>query len=426
MSGKEIVSYDGVHCANCTAPMQGEFCHECGQSIHTVLKPVHHMLEDTLETFLHVDGRALHTVPPLVTKPGFLTLEYFSGRRQRYVPPFRLMFVLCLLAFFLTHITIDALSSPETHAPEARMEAGDFEHLQTQAEVQQALDEKLAGLREGRKQASGIPGVDGALITAEVKLRQQAAVRSDELKKAHAGTAAAVAASAAAPAGASSAPAHASSAPASASSASSVTDEDDERGSRIKGKSHFKHFLTGHDRVEIAWLPGFMNTKLNHSVDNLRENIRGLNSTDPAVKDQAIERMKAGIFGALPQTMFVLMPMFALLLKLFYLFKRRLYMEHLIVALHSHAFLFVIVLLECVLVLLKAWIEPHAAWAGQLLTWLEVALGLWAPVYLLLMQKRVYRQGWLMTSIKYLAIGWCYMWLLGYALAGALVLGISH
>ena len=415
MSGKEIVSYDGVHCANCTTPMQGEFCHECGQSIHTVLKPVHHMLEDTLETFLHVDGRALHTLPPLLTKPGFLTLEYFSGRRQRYVPPFRLMFVLCLLAFFLTHITIDALSSPETHTHEARMEAGEFEHLQTPAEVKKALDEKLAGLHEGRKQASDIPGVDAALITAEVKLRQQAAVRMDELKT----TDAAKAASAAAPASASSAPA-------SASSASSASDEDDERGSRIKGKSHFKRFLTGHDRVDIAWLPGFMNTKLNHSVDNLRENIRGLNSNDPAVKDQAIERMKAGIFGALPQTMFVLMPVFALLLKLFYLFKRRLYMEHLIVALHSHAFLFVIVLLECVLVLLKAWIEPHAAWAGQGLTWLEVALGLWAPAYLLLMQKRVYRQGWVMTSIKYLAIGWFYLWLLCWALLGAILLGISH
>ena len=53
MSGKEIVSYEGVHCANCTTPMQGEYCHDCGQSIHTVLKPVHHMFEDTLETFLH-------------------------------------------------------------------------------------------------------------------------------------------------------------------------------------------------------------------------------------------------------------------------------------------------------------------------------------------------------------------------------------
>ena len=38
--------------------------------------------------------------------------------------------------------------------------------------------------------------------------------------------------------------------------------------------------------------------------------------------------------------MFVLIPLFALLLKLFYVFRRRLYMEHLIVALHSHAFLF--------------------------------------------------------------------------------------
>jgi len=69
---KEIVSFEGVHCANCSAPMQGEFCHECGQSIHTVLRPMHHMVEDTLDMVLHVDGRVIHTLPPLLLRPGFL------------------------------------------------------------------------------------------------------------------------------------------------------------------------------------------------------------------------------------------------------------------------------------------------------------------------------------------------------------------
>ena len=42
----------------------------------------------------------------------------------------------------------------------------------------------------------------------------------------------------------------------------------------------------------------------------------------------------------LPQSLFFLLPLFALLLKLMYIFKKRLYVEHLIVALHSHSFLF--------------------------------------------------------------------------------------
>jgi hypothetical protein len=98
---KQLTSYEGQHCANCGTAMQGEFCHECGQSIHSVLKPMHGMIEETVETLLHIDGRIVHTLPPLLLKPGFLTLEYFSGRRVRYIAPFRLMFVLCVLAFFV-------------------------------------------------------------------------------------------------------------------------------------------------------------------------------------------------------------------------------------------------------------------------------------------------------------------------------------
>lgn len=421
MKGKEVVSYEGVHCANCSAPMQGEYCHECGQSIHTVLKPMHHMLEDTLETFLHVDGRALHTVPPLLTKPGFLTLEYFAGRRQRYVPPFRLMFVLCLLAFFLTHIAIDALNDHGSSKP-AHIEA-EFDDLQTPAAVNKMLDQKLDELRKARQQTASVPGVDVALLTAEADLREQAATRIAELKaEQHENGGAA--ASASAPAATASASAPASAATASAAEPASALSA--RREARHKQKDEVKQWLTSREHVHVDWLPAFMNAKLDHSIGNLRENMRGLNSQDLEVRDQALERIKAGIFGALPQTMFILMPVFALLLKLFYLFKRRLYMEHLIVALHSHAFLFALLLLGALLAMLKAWVAPHAAWAGQLLGWVETALSIWAPIYLLLMQKRIYRQGWPMTVVKYLLIGWCYMWLLGTFLIGAVALGLSH
>ena len=406
MSGKAIVSYDGVHCANCTAPMQGEFCHDCGQSIHTVLKPVHHMLEDTLETVLHVDGRALHTLPPLMTKPGFLTLEYFSGRRQRYVPPFRLMFVLCLLAFFLTHIAVDTLTTHgKDFAPGVHVDRRQFDDLKTADEVRHALDEQLANLEQARSTVANVPGADAGTVKAEKELRRQAERRIAKIETA---SAAAAESSAAA--------ASASSAPAAAASAAHTKDDDVE----------LEDMLGQRDRVNISWLPEFMNNRLSHAAANLRANLKGWKSSNPEVREQATERVKAGIFGALPQTMFVLMPAFALLLKLFYLFKRRLFMEHLIVALHSHAFLFATVLLCVLLALLKAWIAPHAAWAGHVLGWLEFALVAWAPIYLLLMQKRVYRQGWPMTVLKYLMVGWCYTWLLGFAVMSALALGVVH
>lgn len=73
-----------------------------------------------------------------------------------------------------------------------------------------------------------------------------------------------------------------------------------------------------------------------------------------------------------------------------------------------------------------AWLRPHAAWAALPVSWLETVVLLWAPIWLLIAQKRVYRQGWPMTALKYWCIGWCYFWLLLFVLVIAAVLGLAH
>ena len=120
------------------------------------------------------------------------------------------------------------------------------------------------------------------------------------------------------------------------------------------------------------------------------------------------------LFNVLPQTLIVLMPIFALMLKIAYWFKRRLYMEHLIVALHSHAFIALAVILVHRLDLAAGVAGAGGGFWHGLLGW---ALGLtsaWIPIYLLLMQKRVYGQGWLMTLVKFGVLGICYSVLLGF------------
>jgi hypothetical protein len=137
-------------------------------------------------------------------------------------------------------------------------------------------------------------------------------------------------------------------------------------------------------------------------------------------------RLLGQLFSSLPQVLFLMLPLFALLPKLMYAFKRRLYMEHLIVALHSHACLFLALLLGVLLVLLEGWLVTVASWATGPVRVLEWALVIWVPTYLLLMQKRIYRQGWTMTIVKYLAVGWCYIWLLTFAVLLGAVLTLSH
>ena len=140
---KSLVSHEGRHCANCATPLVGEYCHECGQSMHSVLKPMHHMVEETVETVLHIDSRIVHTLPPLFLKPGFLTLEYFAGRRVRYIAPFRLMFVLCLLCFFVLHLATSAAieRGVERQQQQTLLDRGsDFAEAASADEVRHMLD----------------------------------------------------------------------------------------------------------------------------------------------------------------------------------------------------------------------------------------------------------------------------------------------
>lgn len=394
-----------VHCANCGTPMQGEFCHHCGQSIHSVLKPVHHMLEDGMDMFLHVDGRILHTLPPLMTRPGFLTLEYFAGRRQRYVAPFRLMFVLCLLSFFAFHLVADNLLDRGANRPVSskliqQKKPNAFAADATAPDVRRDLESQLDSLRKARTQIEGVPGADQGLSIAERKLREDADRRLAELK--------------AAPANASSAAGKPASGSTAAGSRARSTDPDEAAWNKV-------------EPVDIAWLPGFANARLTAFKRHLKLNLKAaFSSSDPGERQEARERMVAGFFSVLPQSMLVMIPLFALLLKVFYLFRRRLYMEHVIVALHSHAFLFAALLLVLMVGMLSTWLHPLAPWMGYPLGIVQFALVGWMFAYLLVMQKRIYRQGWGMTLLKYWCVGWCYFWLLSAVLGVALVLGAGH
>lgn len=376
-------SHEGLHCANCGASMQGEFCHECGQSIHSVLQPMHHMVEETVETVLHIDSRIVHTLPPLFLKPGFLTLEYFAGRRVRYIAPFRLMFVLCLLSFFVFHLAVNQISDKVAvnDRPVVTVTGETFKDADTPKEVRKVLKRQLKTLP--RISAFGVLPQHQIDLAAE-NIHQEANKRLIEL-------------------GAAPMPA--------ASVATPPPVETDDTDSKP---------------VQIAWLPDAANARLTALGHQIHNNWRTFKDGDPAASTEAKQRMINGVFGTLPATMFVLIPVFAGLLKLFYVFRQRLYMEHLIVALHSHAFMFLGLLLITVTGMLSTWLRPHAAWTGYALGWIQTLLMLWIPTYLLIMQKRVYRQGWPMTVLKFWFVGWCYFWLLMFALMVAAALGMAH
>lgn len=86
-------------CRNCNAPVTGEFCAACGQETALKLPTARAFLREATGRYFSLDGRMWRTLAALLFRPGFLTREYFAGRRRRYIRPARLFLVLSLALF---------------------------------------------------------------------------------------------------------------------------------------------------------------------------------------------------------------------------------------------------------------------------------------------------------------------------------------
>ena len=300
-------------CQNCGTPLLGPHCYRCGQPVNGLVRHFSSIIGDFADSVLNIDARVFRTLWPLFARPGYLSREYFAGRRVRYVIPVRLFVFLSIATFFVAQLLVsfgnDAVvfGNDDRDTPAASADAG---------------EDKLNLSFNGRPWDQKTNPLD------------------------------------------------------------------------------------------VRWLPAFADRWLNAQIGHGVENVAALKN-DP-------ERFKEALLGALPSTLFVLLPIFALMLKIAYLFKRRLYMEHLIVALHSHAFL----CLSLLLVFGVSALGDAVAWLKGGSGLAEAALFAWMPLYLLLMQKRVYGQGWILTFLKYGVLGICYMVLLSFGVAATVVASV--
>lgn len=382
---------DGPRCANCGTPLQGPYCSACGQPVKGLIRHLSGIVGDFLDSVLNFDSRTFRTLWPLFARPGFLTLEYFAGRRVRYVTPLRLFFFLSVVSFFAAQIYLDLSGTGADMNFDGNRHAS-VASARTPEEVQQQRDKALEGIRAGRS-GLNLPGVPAnaskALDAAEAAVHAEAERRLTYLRAV---------------------------ADAAAKGLPPPRDpiaEDDDGELSFDGQPWDPKTRP----ITIGWLPAAGNAKLNAIAGRMKQNLIKARH-EP-------KRLVAGLFGVLPQSLFALMPLFAVLLTIVYLFKRRLYMEHLIVALHSHAFIFFALLLMALCGLGQIAAKDAAPAFASALGWLIGAIGGWIPLYLFLMQKRVYRQGWIMTTLKYGLIGFCYVIMIAFALAGAFVVSLA-
>lgn len=320
-------------CRNCGAHATGHYCANCGQETRIALPTFGTFMREAAGRYVAFDGRLWRTLFALVARPGFLTLEYFSGRRRRYIRPSRLFLVLYLLLFAV----IGLLQSPSDLADEVVF----VDSERANAEISAAMDSAKQEVAKALKDQSGKGTPAKGLV---------------------------------------------------------VFDDEDE-SALIGLDKDFNLTL----RIVDTGLP--IPAQVRKRYDHFKK----------LSKEEKAEQLYAGVLRYGPYAMVVLLPAFALLLKLAYLGRGgaypgrpRRYAEHLVYSAHLHAFVALAILLFFLL--------PY-----EPLRW---AIAAWIVFYLVRARKVVYRGRWWGVVMRGFLIGTVYVVLLALVMAGLLTMAV--
>ncbi|MCX6246238.1 MAG: DUF3667 domain-containing protein [Bacteroidetes bacterium] len=291
-------------CLNCGTYLSKDdlFCFHCGQKrLEREDLSFRHLIGDSFLDYFHFDSKFFRTILPLLYKPGWLTLEYMSGKRKSYVEPFKLFLVISVIYFLLL---------PFGKEPEA---------------------ENTAPVLSGSNKVQPVNDKSGSEHT-HFTLNGLSVSKSGR---------------------------------------DSIKEEIDSTG--------VKRYVEKHFAKESIWTKLFVSQVIKLMISS------GQSFT--TVLEHTASKL-----------IFLLIPFFAALLKLFYIRRKRLYFEHLIFSLHLHAFIF----LMLILYLLVELIFPVNLFFIAMII----------LVYGFIALKKYYGQGFgkslakmLMISLSYLIIG---------------------
>jgi hypothetical protein len=282
-------------CRNCGALAPGNFCSECGQSTHIAAPSIGEFLHEFVAHHIALEGKLFASLKRLLLTPGGLTIDFFAGKRARYITPLRLYLTLNVI-FFLAVELAQSLAGSAPINPAERAEKARAAHVATResfAELSSALeaDQDLAPEKR-RAIEEKIAKVNGAVAALPLQATDSASVGAD---------------------------------PGAAK---------DDIDSTAKGEAIFRqNFQNGMNAI----LPGWLDTR----VPAVRKHLDAFANLS---SDERVNHLEANLVHYAPYTLLMMLPVCALLLEMAFVGSKRRYVEHLVAALHGHTFLFIVLL----------------------------------------------------------------------------------
>ncbi|HLK28998.1 MAG TPA: DUF3667 domain-containing protein [Puia sp.] len=385
-------------CLNCKANLIGRYCHVCGQENLEPKETVWHLVNHFFQDVTHFDGKFFSTVKYLLTKPGFLSLEYMNGRRASYLNPIR-MYVFTSAIFFLilfstpgTENFMKLNENPE-QAKEKAEGVKDWQRqiTKTQSQIKTARDQKedttelVDELKALNEKITAAKKIYGDTTTRKFDNKDVALMmlrfNMDSLRKGM---------------------------PDSITNKLSGALEKHDSQKRNKGDVDDmfgvseKKYPTPvfYDSVQNS-LPsnqrdGWMKRVFTKKIIEIRNEIN-------RDKNSYFEHFKEKFFHSFPKILFISLPFFALILKLVYIRRKQYYYtSHGIFTIHLYCAIFILLLAALLINQLQD-LAPWK-WLTVILTIINVGVWLYMFIYLYKAMRKFYGQKRFKTFVKYVIV----------------------
>lgn len=343
------------HCYNCNTELSklAKYCSNCGQKHTTGKVPVYEFVYDFFKNVFNIDAKLPKTILYLLVLPGRLTTEFFKGKHKSYLKPAQVFVFMTLLCFALISLRANNLKTNFSFEEEDEPFKSNINYNQ------------------GENDYFYLKGIDTSKHIVDSLLRNIKKEISSEKTKQFIDTT-------------------------------------------------FQPFLLVDTTLQDSmFIPLIFNDDGRVSANVAVEDIIKLSEKELPEKYginnfitkvlfiqtiKSIKNEKAILdyfLGRLSWTFFLLVPLFALILKLVYIRRKQFYVEHLVFTFHFHAFLFSVLSI----VILFENLFP---------TELKMVLLSYIPIYLFISMKKYYKQGFRKTLLKYflLLMGYCLIFVL--------------
>lgn len=382
-------------CPNCFIDLDEEwhFCPGCGQENLDRKVSFRTLVLDFLGDFFTFDSKFFHSLIPFLFRPGEMTRYFLDGKRAHYIPPVRILVFMCIICFtVISRITakVDWEQNSIVQFNEDAIEevAGIGDSI-SQAKIDSIVEVSDSVLNAELAEIDSIP-----FFPKNLKNKIKEDIRESETENLAADT----------------------------TNYSELNDtlivgSVSENGDELRlGFGEALSQLP--DLAKSGMKPEIIADSLLPEGSYFR---RRAIIQSAKVMQSGGEGLVSFMIGNGTISVLVAVVLLAVLLKLVYIRRKRLYVEHFIFSTHSHAALVFVTLIYALLILfLIDFNEPGSD--TQINKFLLIYLGL-IPYYWFSM-KKVYNQGWVKTTFKLLLVGFIYL-LIFFPLFMILSLGLS-